>query len=279
MALDLHRLRKLKAIGNGYRAQCLACLEAGHDRCGEHLRIFPDGRWGCALYPADHEHRKRIWQLAHGDKTTPGPAWKPPEKTCPAPDWQRMLVQWESQTEENRLVDFAGNLGVSPDSLHALGCCWASNHKAFAFPMRNAAGDVVGVRLRNEFGRKWSVNGSRSGLFWNAICEKTTPWICEGCTDAAAALTIGLWCIGRSSCNGDAHHLRALLHRQSTVILADNDKPGLDGARKLAAELAGPTTILILPAKDLRDFVKAGGTRQLIECLLSQTLTRNPTPP
>ena len=51
-------------MANGLkRAQCPACAEAGQDKTGEHLRIYPDGRFGCCVYPKDREHRKRIFAL------------------------------------------------------------------------------------------------------------------------------------------------------------------------------------------------------------------------
>ena len=30
---------------------------------GEHLRIYPDGRFGCCVHPKDGDHRKRIFAL------------------------------------------------------------------------------------------------------------------------------------------------------------------------------------------------------------------------
>lgn len=70
MSLDLRRLEKLRELANGVmQARCPACAEGGRDRAGEHLRVYPDGRFGCCVYPKDREHRKRIYALA-GDKTT-----------------------------------------------------------------------------------------------------------------------------------------------------------------------------------------------------------------
>ena len=42
----------------------------GTDRKGEHLRISPEGKFGCCVFPGDREHRKRIFALAgdHGPK-------------------------------------------------------------------------------------------------------------------------------------------------------------------------------------------------------------------
>jgi hypothetical protein len=69
MSLDVNRLEKVREIGGGVvQARCPACAEAGHDRKGQHLRVFPDGRFGCCAYGKDPEHRKRIFALA-GDRT------------------------------------------------------------------------------------------------------------------------------------------------------------------------------------------------------------------
>ena len=39
-------------------------------------------------------------------------------------------------------------LGVSIGSLMRLGVGWSPKHRAWSFPMSNAAGDTVGIRLR-----------------------------------------------------------------------------------------------------------------------------------
>ena len=65
MSLDLAKLEKVRELAGGLvQARCPACAEGGHDRSGEHLRIYPDGRFGCCVHPKDGEHRKRIWALA-----------------------------------------------------------------------------------------------------------------------------------------------------------------------------------------------------------------------
>jgi hypothetical protein len=71
MSLDHTKLEKLRPLANGvWQAQCPACAESGQDRKGEHLRISPDGKFGCCVYPGDSQHRKRIFALAgsHGPK-------------------------------------------------------------------------------------------------------------------------------------------------------------------------------------------------------------------
>ena len=68
MSLDTARLEKVRELAGGVvQARCPACAEGGGDRKGEHLRVYPDGRYGCCVHPKDGQHRKRIFALA-GDK-------------------------------------------------------------------------------------------------------------------------------------------------------------------------------------------------------------------
>ena len=65
MSLDVAKLEKVRELAGGIvQARCPACAEGGNDRTGEHLRIYPDGQFGCCVHPKDGEHRKRIWALA-----------------------------------------------------------------------------------------------------------------------------------------------------------------------------------------------------------------------
>jgi len=69
MSLNVSKLEKVRELAGGIvQARCPACAEGGNDRSGEHLRIYPDGRFGCCVHPKSGEHRKRIFALA-GDKT------------------------------------------------------------------------------------------------------------------------------------------------------------------------------------------------------------------
>lgn len=63
MSLDLSKLEKLKRQGDNWRARCPACAASGADTTGNHLRIDHEGRFGCAIAPADPEHRRQIYAL------------------------------------------------------------------------------------------------------------------------------------------------------------------------------------------------------------------------
>ena len=65
MALDISKLRNVaNKPGGMFTARCPACAEDGSDTKGEHLAVFPDGKFGCVVYPDDKKHRKRIYALA-----------------------------------------------------------------------------------------------------------------------------------------------------------------------------------------------------------------------
>ena len=65
MSLDATKLQKVADLGDGVkRARCPACAESGSDKSGQHLRIYPDGKFGCCVHPGNSEHRKRIYALA-----------------------------------------------------------------------------------------------------------------------------------------------------------------------------------------------------------------------
>ena len=75
MGLDLTKLKNVCAGREKTVARCPACAEEGHDNKGDHLAIFPDGRFACVVHPGEsgHDHRSRIAQLV-GDGADGGEA-------------------------------------------------------------------------------------------------------------------------------------------------------------------------------------------------------------
>jgi len=100
--------------------------------------------------------------------------------------------------------------------------------------------------------------------------------IVEGPTDCAAGLDLGLLnIIGRPSCSGGAEQIREFIRRtkfRRVVIVADNDSPGILGAKMLQEHLPCSSCILILPAKDLRAFVGFGGTKELMDSMIGAAI-------
>lgn len=196
-------------------------------------------------------------------------------------DARGLIERWRGDTTREQLALFASNLGVSIESLLALDACWAKPHNAWAFPMRDASGDICGIRLRSLSGNKWAVTGSRQGVFLpDTLPEDGIAYTPEGPTDTAALLTLGLFAVGRPSVNAGLDVLRATLDRlgvRRLVVVADNDelkqlgnkvgRPGLIAADQVgeACRRRYVVFIPISPCKDVRDFVRNGGTRASIE--------------
>lgn len=57
------KLKHIQRRSDRIVAQCPACAEADADKSGDHLVIFPDGKYGCVANPGDTTHRQRIWHL------------------------------------------------------------------------------------------------------------------------------------------------------------------------------------------------------------------------
>jgi len=63
--LDKTRLENVSQRAGRIIARCPACFEDGHDRAGNHLSVWTDGKFACVQFPGDEgkEHRKRIFEL------------------------------------------------------------------------------------------------------------------------------------------------------------------------------------------------------------------------
>jgi phage/plasmid primase-like uncharacterized protein len=185
-----------------------------------------------------------------------------------------LAVGYRNALDPAQLDALARSLGLSADALTRLGIGWAEPYRAWSFPMTDAAGVVLGIRLRRPDGTKFAVSGGREGLFLPAT-EPTDArlLVCEGPTDAAALLDLGYTAVvGRPSCTGGVRLVTELCQQRQPgelVIVADGDEPGRRGANNLASVLAAyvPTVRVLVPRlhKDVREFVCAGGTRQQLE--------------
>lgn len=201
-----------------------------------------------------------------------------------------MIDHWTAETSLEALYAFAGSIGVQPMALAEIGACWAAAHGAWAFPMRDGSGRTVGIRLRAEDGRKWAVTGSREGLFYpERVPDDHVAVVCEGPTDTAAALSIGLWAVGRPSCAGAVDHVKAMFDRlfiSHLIIVADNDTPkqrpdgswwipGHAGAMRLAEAVKRPFKVVLPPVKDMRQWVTAGLNSETFNALHNGQKWRN----
>ncbi len=218
-----------------------------------------------------------IHDLAEADR----PKYIPAPEPRPTLNVRAKLDEWTQWNRKDAISGLAADLGVSVSALNNLECVKAPYHRVFAFPMKDGYGEYTGIRLRHENGEKWAERGSHSGIFLPTHLpnrgSRTLALITEGPTDTAAALTLGYYAIGRPSCSGGLFHIvNAIRHRRITraAVVADNDDPGLEGATTLCNHLPCDFCILVLPSKDLRDFVRNGGTAQLLNAIMDGQIWR-----
>ena len=261
-----------------------------HERCPvcghkEWCLIGDDGiRVICQRAPSQNRWKDAGWLHYLDSPMADIPTFSKPESAVTKPDCENILQRYRLDTTTPRLERLSGLLGVTVASLRRIEARWSENHHAWAFPMRNAAGDVIGIRLRAEDGAKWAVRDSRQGLI---IPRQLNPddrllLICEGPTDTAAMLDLGFNAIGRPSCRGcerdTAEFCRS--RRAYPVIAANYDEPkqrpdgsefypGQEGAQELAARLGRCRIIYPPKHKDFRAWINAGGSAAAVQALIA----------
>ena len=243
-------------------------------------RIFADGWVECMRVQSDRPAKSGGWMHWQGQLPIAASPPLPLRFKSPVPtiNATKLMRDWLAKTERGLLADLALELGLSVAALTAAGAAWATPHASWAFPMCDGHGNILGIRLRANDGRKWAVRGSRQGIFIAAVPPQPTLFVCEGPTDTAAAVELGLFAVGRPNCCCGGADIKVFARRHQcnrVVMISDNDKPGLDGARKVGAEIKLPFAVYVPPAKDLREFVRLGGTRAMIENTLKGTIWRN----
>ena len=245
--------------------------------------MFADGWVECMRVQSDKPAKSGGWMWqCHLPPGGPSRSIPPLPPRCQPPAVPKinataLMRDWALATAPGALAEFARDLGLSARSLCAVDAVWALPHAAWAFPMCDGHGNIVGIRLRNAHG-KFAVRGSKQGVFLAAVAPQKTLFVCEGPTDLAAAVELGLFAVGRPNCCCGGLEIKVYARRLSVarvVMVSDNDKPGLDGARKVGGELKLPFALYVPPAKDLREFVRLGGTRAMIENTLKGTVWRN----
>ncbi len=190
-------------------------------------------------------------------------------------DLAELANQYAKTMSAIELKRQADNLGVTTHGLIRLSVGWDGS--ALTFPMKNAKEDTIGIMRRFPDGNKLSIKGGTLGLFTPSwFCDPFAKLlVCEGATDAAAALSLGINnVIGRPNCGAGGKLIGELVEARKVkrvVIISDNDDAGVHGARDLAKMLCGAARVKIItpPAgiKDMRDWYKKGCTRQAISLM------------
>ncbi len=178
--------------------------------------------------------------------------------------------------------------GVSPEAWSRL-AHWEGDR--WAIDERDASGEVIGTAYRDANGEKTFAPGGRRGLIvaWPLPTYAGTStadpvFVCEGASDTAALLGLGLNAVGVPMAGHCGDMLGELLSGLHPVIVADADDAGRRGAAKIAAALIGrcaSVRIMEPPggAKDARAAVIAGANREVFLSLADAAEPETATPP
>jgi len=185
-------------------------------------------------------------------------------------DHRREAERLFRQADHQRI---ARELELEVDALRRLGIGWCPRQRCSTWPELDAELRVVGINCRFDGGDKRLRRGDRVGLFMPsdlpADLSAEHVLVLEGGTDSAAGLSLGRWCIGRHAALSAFNEIKRLLRRRrplAITIVAHRDSGiGLSSAQRLAVVLEAVCrdVRVILPPdgiKDLRDWIKAGGT-------------------
>jgi len=235
----------------------------------------------CMRVPSEHPSKSPQggWFHRIGEPVVYQPVKKTKMVTDFTTETQNYIDNLSSYETPSRL------LGVSVRSLERLQL--GHNGRGYTFPMRDGRENIIGIRVRGKKG-KWSVPGSRNGLFWPDKVYSGSDWpliICEGPSDTAALLDLEFDAIGRPSCLGGNEHVMEFLRgkRRDIVIMSDNDQPkhrpdgsvwfpGQEGATKLAhliKPLVRSVKVCHPPGhKDIREWKIAGATKPVVIAII-----------
>ena len=155
---------------------------------------------------------------------------KPIVKKRPALiNWNTLQKCYEEPFNGTPVRDLANPFDAHYSTLVKMGTGW--DGEAYTFPVRNANDEIIGITRRWPNGTKGMVKGSQVGIYIpriNWVQHWTILFICEGASDTATALDMGLSAIGRVSCQtGRDHIIKWCVAKKPTqiVIVSDNDKP------------------------------------------------------
>ncbi len=143
--------------------------------------------------------------------------------------------------------------------------------ESYTFPVRNANDEIIGITRRWPDGTKGMVKGSQVGIYIPRIdlsSNLSTLFICEGASDTATAIDMGLKAIGRVSCQtGRDHIIKFCVQKKPTqiVIVADNDSAGITGAKILGVDISHGYKLFTAPCPIIKVITPPTGVKDLRE--------------
>ena len=190
-------------------------------------------------------------------------------------------------------VKIAKRLGVSVRSVERLCVGYGEDRNGdryTSWPSMNERAEIIGITRRYEDGSKKTAFGTQAGIFYSKDRSGLSSAPClivEGASDVAAAITIGLFAIGRPSNTGGADMIRRM--GVDGVVLGERDfkpekrgvyawcpanccgcshcYPGLFGARSVSRQLGCRYVMPPDGCKDLREVLANARVKELLGLL------------
>jgi 5S rRNA maturation endonuclease (ribonuclease M5) len=229
---------------------CPACRENGSDKSGEHLTVFPSGKFACAVHPSDKEHNRRIIEL------------RPDLGTPPTP------FAGKKKRELGPVVEKYSYHDQSGQEIYQV---WRHDPKDFSQH-----------RIIDGEARPTLEGIARVPYRLPEVLKSETVWIVEGEKDAdsLAALDIVATCNAGGAGKWKAEWTR-FFEGKHVVICGDNDAPGRKHVEQVAAMLAdaGKSVRHVeipAPAKDITDFLEGMSDTEALAAI--EELLRQPDP-
>lgn len=242
-------------------------------RCSCHRKSWRFGSWGWVhqKYTGDRRRRRSRTQRMQ----------------CRVTNFEAMRETHEHCVREiqaGQVEYWAERLGVSQKSLRQLefGYHNLDYPRGVCFPVRNVDGHVVGISVRRDGDdqKRMVIGSSTRGVFTPVELDPSRAlFMCEGATDTAALLTMGVQAIGRISTSDSPFiPVRFALKYGFTHVVAvadrDDHGAGQQAAEHIArcAKSSGLKTLLLVPpfgSNDVRQWLGQGacinGVRKLTE--------------
>lgn len=180
----------------------------------------------------------------------------------PPADFRDRWLQALRRTTADSVAALAQRLGLPEPYVRTVPM--GREGRAWVFPMTDGE-DVVGLKVRTEDGLKVCAKGSRLGVIVPLAFRPDAAelWVTEGESDLMAAVgAFRVNAVARPGCTSCTRQIAKMAEGKHLIVLADNDRAGKEGAAALlaACEGARSATVLLPPAKDVREWVKGGAT-------------------
>ena len=157
-----------------------------------------------------------------------------PSPTSADPVWESKQIELCDPIHSHKIQDLAEQLGVTCDSLNAIGVGWCMSNDCWTFPERNGKREICGIVRRFNDGTKRAFAGGHRGLTLPKGFDEAegTLYIWEGASDVAAALSDGMRAIGRPAAHSGFDDLAVLYANSLTQLWWLRTTMSLAPARK-----------------------------------------------